>query len=39
MQELIGDNYQSIVDRGFITPTTTLFEFLDKLDEEGRRAK
>lgn len=34
MQELIGDNYQSIVYRGFITPTTTLFEFLDKLDEE-----
>ena len=34
MQELIGDNYQSIVDRGIITPTTTLFEFLDKLDEE-----
>ena len=34
MQELIGDNYQSIVDRGFITPNTTLFEFLDKLDEE-----
>ena len=34
MQELIADNYQSIVDRGFITPTTTLFEFLDKLDEE-----
>ena len=34
MQQLIGENYQSIVDRGFITPTTTLFEFLDKLDEE-----
>jgi len=34
MQELIADNYQSIIDRGFITPTTTLFEFLDKLDEE-----
>tara|TARA_Y100000592_G_C5416390_1_gene290848 strand:+ start:786 stop:1064 length:279 start_codon:yes stop_codon:yes gene_type:complete len=34
MKELISDNYQSIVDRGFITPTTTLFEFLDKLDEE-----
>ena len=34
MKKLIGDNYQSIVDRGFITPTTTLFEFLDKLDEE-----
>jgi NTP pyrophosphatase (non-canonical NTP hydrolase) len=34
MQDIISDNYQSIVDRGFITPTTTLFEFLDKLDEE-----
>lgn len=34
MQNLISANYQSIVDRGFITPTTTLFEFLDKLDEE-----
>ena len=34
MQDIINTNYQSIVDRGFITPTTTLFEFLDKLDEE-----
>ena len=34
MQDIISTNYQSIVDRGFITPTTTLFEFLDKLDEE-----
>tara|TARA_Y100001937_G_scaffold37797_1_gene53935 strand:+ start:4796 stop:5074 length:279 start_codon:yes stop_codon:yes gene_type:complete len=34
MKKLINDNYQSIVDRGFITPTTTLFEFLDKLEEE-----
>jgi NTP pyrophosphatase (non-canonical NTP hydrolase) len=34
MQDIISANYQSIVDRGFITPTTTLFEFLDKLDEE-----
>ena len=34
MKKLINDNYKSIVDRGFITPTTTLFEFLDKLDEE-----
>lgn len=34
MQKIIGDNYQSIVDRGFITPNTTLFEFLDKLEEE-----
>ena len=34
MQDIISANYQSIVDRGFITPTTTLFEFLDKLEEE-----
>jgi NTP pyrophosphatase (non-canonical NTP hydrolase) len=34
MKELIEANYKSIVDRGFITPTTTLFEFLDKIDEE-----
>ena len=36
MKDLIEANYKSIVDRGFITPTTTLFEFLDKLDEEVR---
>ena len=34
MQDIIINNYQSIVDRGLITPTTTLFEFLDKLQEE-----
>ena len=34
MKDLISDNYQSIVDRGLISPTTTLFEFLDKLEEE-----
>jgi len=34
MKKIIEDNYKSIVDRGFITPTTTLFEFLDKLEEE-----
>ena len=34
MQDIISTNYQSIVDRGFITSTTTLFQFLDKLDEE-----
>ena len=34
MQDIIITNYQSIVDRGFITPNTTLFEFLDKLEEE-----
>ena len=39
MKKLINDNYKSIVDRGFITPTTTLFEFLDKLDEEVEELK
>ena len=39
MRKLINDNYKSIVDRGFITPTTTLFEFLDKLDEEVEELK
>ena len=34
MKEIIEANYKSIVDRGFITPTTTLFDFLDKIDEE-----
>ncbi len=34
MKDLIEANYKSIVDRGIITPTTTLFEFLDKIDEE-----
>ncbi len=37
MKELIEANYKSIVDRGFITPTTTLFEFLDKIDEEVKK--
>jgi NTP pyrophosphatase (non-canonical NTP hydrolase) len=39
MQDIISANYQSIVDRGFITPTTTLFQFLDKLDEEVEELK
>ena len=39
MKDLISDNYQSIVDRGLISPTTTLFEFLDKLDEEVKELK
>ena len=34
MKDLIEANYKSIVDRGLISPTTTLFEFLDKLEEE-----
>ncbi len=39
MKDLISDNYKSIVDRGLISPTTTLFEFLDKLDEEVKELK
>ena len=39
MKKLINDNYKSIVDRGLISPTTTLFEFLDKLDEEVKELK
>jgi len=39
MQDIISTNYQCIVDRGFITPTTTLFQFLDKLDEEVEELK
>jgi len=34
MKELIEANYKSIVDRGLIAPSTNLFEFLDKIDEE-----
>jgi NTP pyrophosphatase (non-canonical NTP hydrolase) len=34
MKEIIEANYKSIVDRGLIAPTTNLFEFLDKIDEE-----
>ena len=34
MKDLIEANYKSIVDRGLIAPSTTLFEFLDKIDEE-----
>lgn len=34
MKKLIERNYQSIVDRGLITPNTTNFEFYDKIHEE-----
>ena len=34
MDKLIEDNYKVTVDRGCISPSTTLFEFLDKLEEE-----
>ena len=34
MKEIIEKNYQSIVDRGLITPTTTIQDFVDKIKEE-----
>ena len=34
MDKLIEDNYNSIVNRGLITPYTTDIEFFDKLEEE-----
>lgn len=34
MKALIDRNYKSIVDRGLITPKTTLKEFIMKLEEE-----
>jgi hypothetical protein len=36
MKKIIEDNYQSIVDRGFIDPLTTRSDFFDKIDEEVR---
>lgn len=34
LQTIINKNYDSIVKRGFITPSTTAFEFIDKIFEE-----
>jgi NTP pyrophosphatase (non-canonical NTP hydrolase) len=34
MKKIIEDNYNSIVERGLITPSTTVADFIDKLDEE-----
>tara|TARA_Y100000310_G_C20410331_1_gene681639 strand:+ start:516 stop:791 length:276 start_codon:yes stop_codon:yes gene_type:complete len=34
MNQLIKDNYDSIVKRGFISPQTTVDDFLNKIDEE-----
>jgi len=34
MKEIIRTNYDSTVKRGLITPSTTLFQFIDKLYEE-----
>lgn len=34
MKKIIEYNYQSIVDRGLITPTTSYFDFTRKIKEE-----
>ncbi len=34
MKEIIEANYKSIVDRGFIAPSTNYLEFIRKLNEE-----
>jgi len=34
MKQLIELNYKSIVDRGLISPDTTIFNFINKLNEE-----
>ena len=39
MKDLIESNYKSIVDRGYIKPSTTYIEFIDKLDEEVKEFK
>ena len=39
MKKIIEDNYQSIVDRGFICPLTTRSDFFDKIDEEVQKLK
>lgn len=39
MKKIIEDNYQSIVDRGFIDPLTTRSDFFDKIDEEVQELK
>lgn len=34
MKKIIESNYDSIIKRGYITPSTNAFDFLDKLFEE-----
>ena len=34
MEKLIERNYKSIVDRGLITPSTNMQDFVDKIKEE-----
>lgn len=35
LQNIINKNYDSIVKRGFIIPSTNAFDFIDKLFEEA----
>ena len=39
MNKIIKDNYDSIVKRGLITPSTTSKDFIKKLDEEVKEFK
>jgi NTP pyrophosphatase (non-canonical NTP hydrolase) len=39
MKKIIEDNYQSIVDRGFIDSLTTDYDFFDKINEEFEELK
>lgn len=39
MNDLIKDNYISIVERGLINSETTIQDFIDKLDEEVKELK
>lgn len=34
MKDIINKNYESVVKRGCITPSTTAYEFIDKMYEE-----
>ena len=34
LEQLLKDNYSSTVDRGLITPSTTIHDFIDKIYEE-----
>jgi len=34
MTDLLNRNYKAVVNRGCITPATTLLDFLEKIEEE-----
>jgi NTP pyrophosphatase (non-canonical NTP hydrolase) len=39
MKKIIESNYKSIVKRGLISPSTNIYDFLDKLEEEKQELK